>query len=477
MTVLHPRYSAHRMMSSTGQALRIAIVGAGPSGFYAAEELLKQTDLVEAVDLFDRLPTPYGLVRGGVAPDHQKIKAVTRQYEKIAQRSGFRFFGNVCFGKDLTRDEMLRHYHYVLFATGAGTDRRMDIPGEDLAGSESATAFVAWYNGHPDYRHLQFDLSAVERIAIVGNGNVAIDIARILARPVDELATTDIAAHAIDTLRKSAIRNIDVLGRRGPAQAAFTNPEIRELTELSGVDLVVRPQDLALDTLSQEFLREHASEPTYQRNIEILTSQIAKGEGRQSRKIRLRFLESPVSVRGEKEVEGVQIEKNVLVKSADGTLKAHGTGRYEDLPCQMIFRAVGYKGHRLAGVPFDEHAGIISNRDGRVVDPASGAIVPRLYVAGWIKRGPSGVIGTNKADAHTTVAAMLADSRQGRPSLNLHCGSEAIPALLAQKQIQVVTFSGWQTTDQIEVARGKAMGKVREKLTTIPELLESAKAA
>jgi ferredoxin/flavodoxin---NADP+ reductase len=456
--------------------LHVAIIGAGPAGFYAVEELLKQTDLQVTVDLFDRLPTPYGLVRSGVAPDHQKLKAVTRQYEKIAQRAGFRFFGNVSFGKDLTLDEMLAHYHYVLFSTGAESDRRMGIPGEDLLGSFPATIFVAWYNGHPDYTHLQFDLSSVESVAVVGNGNVAVDVARVLARGVDELAVTDIAEHAVEVLRQSAIKNIYMLGRRGPAQAAFTNPELRELAELAGVDLVVRPQDLVLDPLSEEFLA-HQSEPMPQRNIETLTKQIAKGEGTQGRKLRLYFLVSPVEMLGTDRVEGVRIEQNVLVKDEQGNLKARGTGEYQDLPCQMIFRSIGYKGHRLAGVPFDERAGVIPNSDGRVIDLVSGNPVPRLYVAGWIKRGPTGVIGTNKADANATIATMLADVQQGIVASEVNADAEAIPMLLANKQVPYVTFAGWQRIDQHELLRGKTQGKVRNKLVTIDELLKSADVA
>lgn len=477
MTAVYPACFVQRPAASEVKPLRIAIVGAGPSGFYAAEELLKQTDQTVAVDLFDRLPTPYGLVRGGVAPDHPKIKSVTRQYEKIAQRPGFRFFGNVCFGTDLTLAEVFAHYHQALFTTGAESARRMGIPGEDLPGSYPATAFVAWYNGHPDYRHLQFDFSTVERIAIVGNGNVTIDVARILTRAVDELLPSDIANYAVEALRKSAVKEIYVLGRRGPAQAAFTTSELRELTELAGVDLVVRSEDLTLDALSQEFLAQSASEPTYQRNMDILTGQIAKGEGSHARKIRLHFLVSPVSVIGTNRVEGVRVEKNILVKDEHGNLKAQSIGEYQDLSCQMIFRSIGYKGRQLTGVPFDERAGLIPNQAGRVIDPASAAPVPRLYVAGWIKRGPSGVIGTNKADAHATVAAMLADAQQGVQSLEVTSDPEAIPRLLARKQVRYVTFSHWQRVDEVELMRGKKLGKARDKLTTIAELLDAAEAA
>lgn len=477
MTVLHPIYNRHRVESDAVKPLQVAIFGAGPSGFYAAEELLKQTARIVTVDLFDRLPTPYGLVRGGVAPDHQKIKTVTRQFDKIAHRSGFRFFGNVSFGQSLMLSDVLHHYHYVLFATGMESDRRIGIPGEELPGSYPAATFVAWYNGHPDYHHLQFDFSRVEQVVIVGNGNVALDIARILTRAVDELSPSDIASHAVKALRQSGVKDIYILGRRGPAQAAFTNAELRELTEITGVDLVVRPEDLTLDALSQEFVAQPTAEPNSQRNLETLCRQMTKGAGSHPRKIHLHFLTSPVSVLGANRVEGVRVEKNVLSKDERGNLKARGTGVYEELPCQMVFRSIGYQGQPLIGVPFDDDTGTIPSSDGRVLDPVSGVPLPRLYVAGWIKRGPSGVIGTNKADANATVTAMLTDAQQGALPPHIVSDPEAIPRLLAHRQVPYVTFAGWQRTDQIELARGTQLGKARDKLTTIEELLKAADAA
>ncbi|HXG21300.1 MAG TPA: NADP oxidoreductase, partial [Methylomirabilota bacterium] len=421
-------------------------------------------------------PTPYGLVRGGVAPDHQKIKAVIRQYEKIAARPGFRFFGNVTFGVDLTIEEVLAHYHQVLFTTGAESDRRMGIPGEDLPGSYPATIFVGWYNGHPDYRDLHFDLSNVTQVAVIGNGNVAMDVVRVLSRSVATLAKTDIAEYALDVLRKSAVKEVYLLGRRGVAQAAFTNPEIRELAELEseGTDLVVRPDELELDEVNKQFLAEHADEPTHQRNVDILRGQIPKGEGQQPRKIRARFFVSPVEVLGKDRVEGLRLEKNRLVRDEKGNYKAQGTGVYEEISCQMVFRSIGYKGHPLKGVPFDEREGIIPNREGRVIDPETKAVVPRVYVAGWIKRGPSGVIGTNKPDSVATVEAMRADAAQLQTPAHLQLDPDAIPTLLARKNVKAVTFDAWKRIDLVEVTAGKKIGKPREKLTTIPELLKAA---
>ena len=458
-------------IGSDSLPLRVAIFGSGPAGFYAAGELLKQKDVTVCVDMFDRLPTPYGLVRGGVAPDHQKIKAVIRQYEKIAGRPGFRFFGNVTFGEDVLLDEVLGHYHQVLFSTGAESDRRLGIPGEDLPGSDPATIFVGWYNGHPDYRDLRYDLSRVERVAVIGNGNVAMDVTRILARSIEELSTTDIADYALETLKKSAVKEIYLLGRRGPAQAAFTNPEIRELTEMLVSDLVVRPADLELDEVNAEFLAQ-AEDRVHQGNMDILTAQIPKGEGTKPKKVRARFFVSPVEISGQDAVAGLKLERNRLLKDDGGTLRARGTGEYEELSdVQMVFRSIGYKGHPLKGVPFDERAGIIPNTDGRVIDPDTRAPVARLYVAGWIKRGPSGVVGTNKPDAIETVSLMLEDLHDGGVPDGVQTAPEAAPALLDRKGVRYVSFADWQYLDRIEVEAGRTRGKPREKLTTVAEML------
>ena len=458
-------------IGSASNPLRVAIFGSGPAGFYAVGELLRQKDITVTVDLFDRLPTPYGLVRGGVAPDHQKIKAVIRQYEKIANRPGFRFFGNVTFGEDLLLADVLAHYHQVLFSTGAESDRQLGIPGEGLTGSDPATIFVGWYNGHPDYRDLKYDLSNVERVAVIGNGNVAMDVARILARSIEELSKTDIADYALEVLKKSAVREIYLLGRRGPAQAVFTNPEIRELSDMPITDLVVEPEDLELDELNQEFL-DNVTEPVHQRNMDILNAQIPKGEGTRQRKIRARFFVSPVEIYGTDRVEGMKLEKNRLMKDDAGTPRARGTGEYEELPnIEMVFRSIGYKGHPLKDVPFDDRSGIIPNDTGRVIDPENKVPVERLYVAGWIKRGPSGVVGTNKPDAVETVGLMFEDLQKGQVPNNIQTDEEAVPALLAEKGVRYVSFDDWKFLDQIEVETGKKIGKPREKMTTVEEML------
>ena len=456
-------------VGSASNPLRVAIVGSGPAGFYAAEELLKTEEPQVAVDMFDRLPTPYGLVRGGVAPDHQKIKSVIKLYARTAARPGFRFFGNVQFGKEISLEEMLGAYHQLLFTTGAEHDRRMGIPGEDLAGSFPATVFVGWYNGHPDYRHYTFDLSG-EKVAVIGNGNVAMDVIRILAKTISELEKTDIADYALETLKTSNIREIYMLGRRGPAQAAFTNPEIRELTSIEGCDLVVNPADLELDEVNQEFLAG-VKEPTFKRNVDILTAQIPKGLGSQPKKIHARFFTSPVEVLGTDRVEGLRLETNRLVKDEKGAFRAQGTGETEELAIQLLFRSIGYKGHPLAGLPFDEWSGLVPNAEGRVLDPESGRPIPRLYVAGWIKRGPNGVIGTNKPDAIGTVKLMREDLGALDAMEGFQPDGEAILRILAAKNLRYVTFPDWQRIDAIEVEKGKPAGRPRVKFAAVEDML------
>ena len=455
-----------------GPELNVAIIGAGPSGFYAAEGLLKQESPRIRVDLFDRLPTPYGLVRGGVAPDHQKIKSVIKIYERTAARQGFRFFGNVGFGRDIFLEDLLACYQQVLFCTGAESDRRMGIPGEDLPGSHPATEFVGWYNGHPEYTHHQFDLSA-QRVAVIGNGNVAVDVTRVLARTVEELAATDIADYALEALRHSQVREILVLGRRGPAQSAFTNPEIRELGNLTGVDLVVSPEEMILDEGTQAWLAAQTS-PTNRRNVEILREQSKKGEGGQNRKIHMRFLASPVEVLGSKRVEGLKVERNRLEPDQSGQLRPHGTGEYEEMPVDLVFRSIGYKGTALPGLPFDARSGIIPNKEGRVLNEAGGSPLARLYVAGWIKRGPSGVIGTNKADALATVRHMLSDWRAEPISLQADGPDKLFrDGILQDRGCRPVSYAQWKQLDALELSRGQAQGRPRVKMVSVDEMLRA----
>jgi ferredoxin--NADP+ reductase len=452
-------------------SLRVAIVGAGPAGFFLAEKLLDRTARPVTVDLLERLPTPYGLVRFGVAPDHEKIRRVTRSFDKIAARPGFRFFGNVDVGRQVTTEELARHYHAICFATGAQTDRRMGIPGEDLAGSHPATEFVAWYNGHPDYRHLTFDLSC-QRAAVVGVGNVALDVARMLCRSPEELATTDIADHALDALRRSRIRDVVLLGRRGPAQAAFTTPEAKELGEMPGADVRTLPEEIALDPVSRDQL-EKGGDPSDRKKLEVLEAYARRpGQGR-PRLLTVRFLVSPVELLGDAagRVVGLRLVRNRLVPATDGMLRAEPTDRFEELPVGLVFRSVGYRGVPIAGLPFDQRAGVVPNVGGRVVRPETGEPLPGMYVAGWIKRGPTGVIGTNKPDAAETAEALLEDWARGATLRPAEPDPAAAEALIRGRAPEVVSFDAWRRLDRLETEAGTAQGRPRVRFTSVEAML------
>lgn len=455
---------------TAAQPLRVAIVGAGPAGFFTAQALLARPDLAVEVDLYERLASPYGLVRFGVAPDHERIKNVTRSFDTVAKKPGFRFFGNVAFGRDVTLADLRRHYHHICFTTGAQTDRRMGIPGEDLARSHPATEFVAWYNGHPDYRHLEFDLS-VERVAVIGVGNVAVDVARMLCRTPAELATTDVADYALDALKRSRVKEVYLIGRRGPVQAAFTTPEAKEMGELEAADVRVLPEEVALDPLSQREL-DASDDKLMKRKVEVLQEFATRAPTGKARLLNLRFLLSPVELVGDAHgrVGGMKAVRNRL-EGEPGKLKAVATGAFEDLPVELVFRSVGYRGVALPDVPFDEKRGVIPNAAGRILDPATHDPQPGLYVAGWIKRGPSGVIGTNKPDAVETVGAMLEDLAAGAVPTPAQPGADAAERLVRGRQPRVVSFADWQRLDRIESERGKAQGRPRVKLTSTEEML------
>jgi ferredoxin--NADP+ reductase len=461
------------VLGTAEQPLRVAVFGAGPAGFYVAEHLQRRADLVIDIDMFDRLPTPYGLVRAGVAPDHQKIKAVTAAFDKVAAHPRFRFFGGVELGKDLSVTDLRAHYHQIVYTTGAQTDRRMGIPGEDLPGSHPATEFVAWYNGHPDYRDCQFDL-AQERVAVVGVGNVAVDVARILCRTPEELSKTDIADHALEALRHSRVREVYLLGRRGAAQAAFTNPEVKELGELPDADVVVRPEEVELDPVSREAL-EQSGDRASVKKVEILQSYAQRPPAGKPRRLVVRFLVSPVAVldNGAGGVGGIRLVRNRLVASATGTVQAQPTDQVEEVPAGLVFRSVGYRGVPLPGVPFDDKWGVILNERGRVLDPDSKHPLPGEYTAGWIKRGPTGVIGTNKPDAAETVAAMLDDAAAGHGAAPAEPDPAAVERLVRQRQPHVVDWSDWLRLDALEIERGRTHGRPRVKFTRVDEMLDA----
>jgi ferredoxin--NADP+ reductase len=453
------------------QPLRVAIVGAGPTGFYTTDQLFRQPGLVVDVDLYDRVPTPYGLVRAGVAPDHQKIKAVTAAFDKVAAHPRFRFFGGVELGRHLSVDDLRAHYHMIVYTTGAQTDRRMGIPGEDLQRSHAATEFVAWYNGHPDYRDLTFDLSQ-ERAAVIGVGNVAADVARILARTPKELAATDIADYALEALSASRIREVYVLGRRGPAQAAFTNPEVRELGELAGADVSAIPDEVEPDELTRQAL-ERAPDRGTQKKVEILKEFARRTPTGKPKRLVMRFLVSPVELLddGRGAVGRMRLVKNRLYATATGTLQPKATGEFEELPVGLVFRSVGYRGVPLPGVPFNDDWGVILNEKGRVLDSQTKQPLVGQYTAGWIKRGPTGVIGTNKPDAAETVTGMLEDLARDihlRPS---DATPEAVERMVRERQPQYVSYQDWLRLDDIETRRGKETGRPRVKFTRVKDML------
>jgi len=466
--------------------IRIAVVGSGPAGFYAAGHLLKESAGHFEVDMLERLPTPWGLVRSGVAPDHPKIKSVTRVYEKTAAHPRFRYFGNVTFGEHVSREDLLAHYNAIVYATGSPLDRPLGIPGEDLPGSHAATEFVGWYNGHPDHTDLEVDLVSADRAVVIGNGNVALDVARMLVLAPSELAPTDTADHALEVLARSRVSEVVILGRRGPAQAAFTNPELLELGELADADVIVDEDELdralAVDDPDAE------QDITRRRNVEILRSYASRAPAGHDKRIVLRFLLSPAALLPDEHgrLGAVELIRNELVPAPGGGLRAQPTDERETIPTGLAFRAIGYRGTPLPGVPFDQRSAVIPNQAGRVFDPDSGAQLPGEYVVGWIKRGPSGVIGTNKKDAQETVDAMLADLA---PSSNgvapaarntAHVPDQpdaaAVEVLLRSRQPQLVTYAGWEAIDRHEQALGEPTGRPRVKLTSIDELLRVAAA-
>ncbi|MGQ0845751.1 MAG: FAD-dependent oxidoreductase [Sporichthyaceae bacterium] len=462
---------AHRpTWAGENAPLRVAIVGSGPSACYAAETLLAVRGLDVEVHVYERLPVPWGLVRFGVAPDHAPTKAVTASFMRTAGRANFFFHLNVEVGLDLTHEDLMAHHHAVVYAVGARSDRRLDVPGEDLPGSRAATDFVAWYNGHPDAAGASFDLSA-ERAVVVGNGNVALDVARILVSDPASLARTDMAAHAVAALRESKVREVVVLGRRGPAQAAYSNPELLELGHLPGVDVVVEPDGFEVDDATEAALK---AEPwsAAARKVGHAREYAANAPSGAGRRIVLRYSASPVEVLGTERVQGLRIARNELVPGPDGTLRARQTDRTEDLDCGLVLRSVGYRSTPLPGLPFDDATGTIPNAAGRVVagqDPLVG-----VYVTGWAKRGPSGVIGTNRRCAEETVQTLLADHAAG--NLNPPIGTtEALTELILERAPHALDYRDWRAIDAHERALGKEHGRPRTKLVDVAEMLAVAR--
>lgn len=438
--------------------LRVAIVGAGPAGLYAATELLKRDDRAK-VDLYERLPTPGGLARAGVSPDHAVRREVIEVYERLAMASGrYRFRGNVEIGRHLSPAELGAAYHAVIYASGAASDRRLGIPGEDLPGSHAATDFVAWYNAHPDAADRTFDLGG-ERAVVIGNGNVALDVARMLLLGPERLARTDVADHALQALRGSRVREVVILGRRGAAQAAFTAPELMELDLLDDIDVVVESAgDLAtadLDfnrTLRMQRIGEYARRAAM---------------GRPKRLV-LRFLHSPVAIVGDDRVRGLRVVENRLLRREDGQWRAEPGDTVAEIATHLVFRAVGYRGAPIEGLPFDERRGVVPNERGRVS--------PGCYVTGWIKRGPSGVIGSNKVCAQETVRALLEDFRAARLDAPQH-SPQQLERRLRERQPEVVDYRGWKAIDASERAAGLEQQRPRVRYSTVERMLRATRPA
>lgn len=450
-------------------ALRVAIVGSGPSACYTAEELLSRRADVE-VHMFERLPTPWGLVRAGVAPDHPDTKDVIRSFERTAARPGFHFHLNVDVGTHITHDELLSHHHAVVYAVGAHGDRRLNIPGEDLPGSHAASDFVAWYNGHPRAADYTFDLET-ERAVVIGNGNVALDVARILLTDIDNLARTDAADHALAVLARSRIEEVVVLGRRGPAQAAYTTPELLALGHLKGIDVCVDPGEARLDSHTAAWLCDPANcAAQFKASI---TAEFGTRVRRHRRRITLRYLASPVEILGTDRVRGLRIAHNELTATPAGHLEAAPTGTSETLDCGLVLRSVGYRGEPVPGMPFDETRALIPSRAGRVIEPAGARAIPGVYTTGWIKRGPSGVIGTNKTCAQETVSSLLEDYEAGRLATPT-CDSAALETLLSQRQPRALDHRDWQAIDLSERAAARGTSRPRVKLVDIEEMLTAA---
>lgn len=446
--------------------LLVAVVGSGPSGFYAAEALIK-SEVAVKVDVLEKLPSPFGLVRSGVAPDHQKLKQAIKLYEKIADSSDFNLIANITIGIDITVEELCASHHAVIFTCGAESDRKLGVPGEDLKGSYTATEFVGWYNGHPDYRDREFDLSH-DVAVIIGQGNVAADVSRILSKTVDELKHTDIAQHALDTLAESKLKEIHVIGRRGPAQAKFTPKELREFGELTDCNPIVIEQDLLLGLESISELEEKSNVGS--KKIYDLFCEFSKRDidNNKSKQCIFSFLMSPKELVGDSRLEKIVLEINSL-SGEPFKQSARGSGKMIELESGILFRSIGYRGIPIKGVPFHESWGIIPNAKGRVTDNDNN-VVPQFYTAGWIKRGPSGIIGTNRACSVETVSCLLEDLKKLDNGIK-KSGADAIYKILQSMNIHPVNYDGWKKIDAKEIQRGEPKGKPREKYTYIDEML------
>jgi ferredoxin--NADP+ reductase len=446
----------------------VAIVGSGPSGYFAAASLLKlaannPAEVDVHVDMLEMLPTPWGLVRSGVAPDHPKIKSISKQFEKTAADPRFRFFGNIRVGEHVRADELAERYDAVIYAVGAQSDRHLGIPGEDLPGSVAAVDFVGWYNAHPHFQDRTPDLRC-HRAIVIGNGNVALDVARILVTDPGELHSTDIADHALELLDPRGVEEVVIIGRRGPLQATFTSPELRELGDLKGlenVDVVIDPAEF--DGISDADVEAAAKHP--KQNVKVLRSYLGREPQPGHRRIVFRFHTSPIEIRGDRRVEEVVLGRNELVTDENGRVVAKDTGAREVLPAQLVVRSVGYRGVATPGLPFDERTGTIPHTDGRIEGTHN------QYVVGWIKRGPSGVIGSNKSDSAATVDTLAADLASATRADAGTDRADELMQWLVSRQPQLVTDEHWQLIDAHERSTGEPHGRPRVKVVSVADLL------
>jgi NADPH-dependent glutamate synthase beta subunit-like oxidoreductase len=454
---------------SSAHPLRVAVVGAGPAGIYAADALIRQDDVPVAVDLIDRLPTPFGLVRHGIAPDHPKMRAIRDTLHRSLDHPLLRFVGNVDVGVDISLDDLRRHVDAVIYTYGASVDRRLGIEGEDLPGSLAATELVAWYTGHPDADRARVEAAltaGVRSVVVIGVGNVALDVGRVLARTSPELEPTDMPQHVLDVLASMPVEEVTILGRRGPAQAAFTTQELRELAEMEGATVLVDPADLVLDPETEE---RASTDRNISRNLTVLRSWADHVATPGRARVRLRFFGRPVRLLGEDRVTGIEIERTAV----DGDGRAMGTGELSVLPADLVVRSVGYRGLPLPGLPVDERSGTVPNEEGRVL--RDDRVSVGEYAAGWIKRGPSGVVGTNKHDARETVAAMLADAADGTLCSRGPVGD--LVEELVGRGLQPVLLDDWRAIDAAEVALGGTRGRARTTLHERESLLAAVRAA
>ncbi|WP_230976433.1 MULTISPECIES: FAD-dependent oxidoreductase [Georgenia] len=438
--------------------LRVALIGAGPAGIYAAD-ILSKTGLDVAIDLYERLPAPFGLVRYGVAPDHPRIKQIIVALQKILARGDIRLVGNVDVGTDVSMEELRRHYDAVIISTGADKDAPLPIPGIDLPGSYGAADFVSWYDGHPDVPRT-WPLEA-QSVAVLGVGNVALDVARILAKHVEDLMPTEVPANVVEGLRASPVTDVHVFGRRGPAQVKFTPLELRELGKVPDVDVIVYEEDFEFDEASEAAIR---STNQTKQVVKTLTDWTLRDpeELTASRRIHLHFLHRPVEILGTDRVTGIRTERTEL--TGDGNVR--GTGVFVDTPVQAVYRAVGYFSSPIEGVAFDDVAGVVPNDEGRVLDE-DGAIVPGLYATGWIKRGPVGLIGSTKSDAQQTIGHLVSDVEQGTIAPGSAEGDpDALIARLEEAGVPLTSWAGWELLDAYERSLGEAEG--RERIKVVP---------